>query len=213
MNGMFHEHQMNRCFSAHSVSALHNERGFNVDLWSAACPANTANTAVATICRRAPRQRNWWVILQLLRANRHETPTRKSACTVVAAVWGWDVLNTSYPASVHPLWISRQEALYLSGLSVDCPDVAERCVLATRPTWLEVPLGGMDRVYRTHKWAGILAISLCCLALADRDVRRHPEIDDRSRGPRVPKEKFVGLLESAARSGRRHGRVGDLRAC
>jgi predicted ferric reductase len=28
--------------------------------------------------------------------------------------------------------------------------------LATRPTWLETPLGGMDRVYRTHKWAGIL---------------------------------------------------------
>ena len=30
--------------------------------------------------------------------------------------------------------------------------------LATRPVWLERPLGGMDRVYRLHKWSGILAV-------------------------------------------------------
>jgi hypothetical protein len=39
-----------------------------------------------------------------------------SLLTVVAAVWGWDVLTTTFPASAHPLWITRQEALYLSGL-------------------------------------------------------------------------------------------------
>ena len=31
-------------------------------------------------------------------------------------------------------------------------------LLALRPAWLERPLGGMDRVYRLHKWAGILAV-------------------------------------------------------
>ena len=31
-------------------------------------------------------------------------------------------------------------------------------LLALRPVWLERPLGGMDRVYRLHKWAGILAV-------------------------------------------------------
>ena len=28
--------------------------------------------------------------------------------------------------------------------------------LASRPAWLEKPLGGLDRMYRLHKWAGIL---------------------------------------------------------
>ena len=35
--------------------------------------------------------------------------------------------------------------------------------LATRPAWLERPLGGMDRIYRTHKWAGILAVAFAAL--------------------------------------------------
>ncbi|AYM98438.1 reductase [Acidovorax sp. 1608163] len=36
-------------------------------------------------------------------------------------------------------------------------------VLSLRPTWLERPLGGMDKVYRLHKWAGIGAIVLSLL--------------------------------------------------
>ncbi|MEQ9547651.1 MAG: ferric reductase-like transmembrane domain-containing protein [Marinobacter sp.] len=31
-------------------------------------------------------------------------------------------------------------------------------MLALRPGWLERPLGGLDQIYRTHKWAGILAV-------------------------------------------------------
>jgi predicted ferric reductase len=120
-------------------------------------------------------------------------PLLASLLALVAAVWGWDVLNTSYPASAHPLWISRQEALYLSGYAVDRPDVAGM-LLATRPTWLEAPLGGMDRVYRTHKWAGILAISLAALhwliEMSD-DILKSTI----GREGRIPKEKFAGLLK------------------
>lgn len=36
-------------------------------------------------------------------------------------------------------------------------------ILATRPGWLERPLGGMDRVYRLHKWSGILAVGFAAL--------------------------------------------------
>ena len=31
-------------------------------------------------------------------------------------------------------------------------------LLATRPAWLETPLGGLDSIYQLHKWTGILAV-------------------------------------------------------
>ena len=51
-------------------------------------------------------------------------------------------------------WQLRQHALYLTGLwSIGLMALA--MVLALRLPWLERPLGGMDQVYRLHKWAGI----------------------------------------------------------
>lgn len=51
-------------------------------------------------------------------------------------------------------WTLRQHALYLSGLwSIGLMSLA--MVLALRLPLLERPLGGMDQVYRLHKWAGI----------------------------------------------------------
>jgi len=53
-------------------------------------------------------------------------------------------------------WQLRQQAVYLSGLwSIGL--MALTMVLALRLPWLERPLGGMDQVYRLHKWAGISA--------------------------------------------------------
>ncbi|HNN08319.1 MAG TPA: ferric reductase-like transmembrane domain-containing protein, partial [Azospira sp.] len=80
----------------------------------------------------------------------------------VGVVWGWDLLNTAFPATAHPLWIARHEALNLSGfLAIALMSLA--MLLATRPAWLEGPLGGMDRIYRTHKWAGILGVSFAAV--------------------------------------------------
>lgn len=31
-------------------------------------------------------------------------------------------------------------------------------LLATRPAWLETPLGGLDSIYQLHKWIGLLAV-------------------------------------------------------
>jgi predicted ferric reductase len=116
-----------------------------------------------------------------------------SLFAVVALVWGWDVLNTVSPPGAHPLWIARQEVLYLSGmLSLALMSLA--MFLATRPAWLEAPLGGMDRVYRTHKWAGILAVSFAALHWLiemSSDVLKSTI----GRQGRLPKEKFTGLLE------------------
>ena len=113
--------------------------------------------------------------------------------TLVAAVWGWHALNTTFPASAHRLWITRQEALYLSGL-LSISLLSLTMLLATRPTGLEAPLGGMDRVYRTHKWAGILAIAFAAmhwLIELSSDLLKATV----GREGRLPKEKFVGLLE------------------
>lgn len=116
-----------------------------------------------------------------------------SLFALVAAVWGWDVFNTTFPVSAHPLWIARQEALYLSGL-LSIALMSLVMLLATRPAWLEKPLGGMDRVYRTHKWAGILAISFAALHWLIElggDILKSTI----GREGRLPKEKFVGLME------------------
>ncbi|MQM33586.1 ferric reductase-like transmembrane domain-containing protein [Accumulibacter sp.] len=113
--------------------------------------------------------------------------------TLVTAAWGWDVLVTGTPSGGAPLWVLRQEALYLTGLlAIALMSVA--MFLATRPTWLEAPLGGMDRVYRTHKWAGILA---CAFAAAHWLIEMSSDILKAlvGREGRVPKENYGGFLE------------------
>lgn len=75
---------------------------------------------------------------------------------ITTLVWGIDVATTVLPAGVHPLWVARHETVLLTGL-LAIAMMSLAMLLATRPTWLEKPLGGMDRVYRTHKWAGLLA--------------------------------------------------------
>ncbi len=111
----------------------------------------------------------------------------------VATVWGWDLLNTAFPATAHPLWIARHEALNLSGfLAIALMSLS--MLLATRPAWLEAPLGGMDRVYRTHKWAGILGISFAAvhwLVEMGGDILKSTI----GREGRLPKEKYSGFLE------------------
>lgn len=112
---------------------------------------------------------------------------------LVALAWGWDVSNAVAPAGAHPLWVARQEAMYLSGL-LSIAMMSLTMFLATRPAWLEAPLGGMDRVYRTHKWAGILAVSFAALhwliEMSD-DILKTVI----GREGRLPKERFAGLLE------------------
>ncbi|MDP3638330.1 MAG: ferric reductase-like transmembrane domain-containing protein, partial [Azonexus sp.] len=112
---------------------------------------------------------------------------------LVIFFWGMDLINTAPTAGTHPLWVARQEALYLSGLlSIALMSLA--MFLATRPTWLETPMGGMDRIYRTHKWAGILAVSFATLhwlVEMSSDILKSTI----GREGRVPKEKFAGFQD------------------
>lgn len=53
--------------------------------------------------------------------------------------------------------VSYEHFLTLSGyLAINFMSIT--MVLATRPAWLESPLGGLDSMYKLHKWTGILAV-------------------------------------------------------
>ena len=112
---------------------------------------------------------------------------------LIALAWGWDVMFTSDPATAGTLWTMRQDALTLTGLwSFSLMSLA--MVLATRPVWLERPFGGMDRIYRTHKWAGILAVSFAAahwlVEMSDDVIKALV-----GRAGRVPEENVAGFLE------------------
>jgi predicted ferric reductase len=80
---------------------------------------------------------------------------------VLALAWAWDAFVLNPMAGDWP-WVARKQAIYLSGVwAMGLMSLV--MILATRPAWLEPALGGMDRIYRLHKWAGILAIGLGAL--------------------------------------------------
>ncbi|NWN90579.1 ferric reductase [Marinobacter adhaerens] len=68
-------------------------------------------------------------------------------------------------------------------------------LLATRPPWLESPLGGLDRMYQLHKWTGILAVTFALshwlIEMAD-DSLEALFGTDRS----LKEADFSGLLDS-----------------
>lgn len=76
---------------------------------------------------------------------------------ILTAAWAWDALYVNPMLGDLP-WLLRQHGLYLTGLlSIGLMSLS--MLLATRPAWLERPLGGMDKIYHLHKWGGILAIA------------------------------------------------------
>lgn len=111
---------------------------------------------------------------------------------LVLLAWSWDVAVGGIVAGSLP-WAVRQEALYLSGL-LSIAMMSAAMFLAARPAWLEGPMGGLDRMYRAHKWAGILAggfAALHWLIEMSSDILKALV----GREGRLPKEKFAGLLE------------------
>jgi predicted ferric reductase len=116
-----------------------------------------------------------------------------SLLSLVTLAWGWDAFANAAPTGATVWWVTRQEVMYLTGL-LSVAMMSLVMFLATRPVWLEAPLGGMDRIYRTHKWAGILAVgfaSLHWLSEMSGDILKTMF----GREGRVPKEQFTGFLE------------------
>ncbi|MBK1780522.1 ferric reductase-like transmembrane domain-containing protein [Advenella sp. WQ 585] len=81
-----------------------------------------------------------------------------SFVSIITLAWGYDVFYLHPPVQGDLPWLIQRQGLYLSGLwAIALMSLV--MVLSIRPAWLEKPLGGMDKMYRLHKWAGILGIS------------------------------------------------------
>lgn len=116
-----------------------------------------------------------------------------SFLAIIALAWGWEVISPDHLSAGSLPWALRQEGLYLSGLfSISLMSLA--MMLATRPAWLEGPLGGMDRIYRLHKWSGILAVSFAAmhwLVEMSDDILKATV----GRGGRLRKDEFSAFAE------------------
>lgn len=111
---------------------------------------------------------------------------------IVSMAWGVD-LFTGDGSGGSLLWVIQQEALYISGLlAITMMSLA--MFLSTRPTWLEDPLDGMDRIYHLHKWAGILTGSFAILHWLSEEIVGDILKEVIGREGRVPKEKYSGLF-------------------
>lgn len=110
----------------------------------------------------------------------------------VTLAWGWG-LATATPSPASLPWLAYEQGLYLSGL-LAIALMSLTMMLATRPAWLERPLGGLDRIYRTHKWAGILAVSFAAVhwlvEMGDDVVKAIA-----GRGGRPAEEQFSGWIK------------------
>ena len=131
-----------------------------------------------------------------------------SFLTIIAVAWGWEVLAPDHVSAGSLPWAVRQNILFLTGLlSVSLMSLA--MILATRPIWLEKPLGGMDRIYRLHKCSGILTVGFAALhwlvEMSDDLIKTIV-----GRGGRIRKGRFLCVCRTGARSWRESGRMGLL---
>ncbi len=73
---------------------------------------------------------------------------------LVIGLWAWNLAAGSGTGS--PWGVYEQSLLLTGWLAIALMSLG--MMLALRPVWLERPLGGLDKIYHTHKWAGILAV-------------------------------------------------------
>ncbi len=125
-------------------------------------------------------------------------PVLYAFIAAIALAWGLNVSALDAGTGSLP-WLVREQGLYLSGL-LAIGLMSLTMVLATRPTLLERPLGGMDRIFRLHKWAGILAAVFAALhwliEMSDDVIKAAY-----GRAGRPEKLEFGGLFEALRDAG------------
>jgi len=100
-------------------------------------------------------------------------------------------MNSSASASLP--WMIYDNSLYLSGLlAIGLMSIT--MMLATRPAWLEAPFNGLDKIYRLHKWTGILAVIFAAshwlIEMGDDVIKAMF-----GRGGRLPEQDFSGFVD------------------
>lgn len=95
-------------------------------------------------------------------------------------------------------WDARRSAIVLSGL-LALWWMSAGILLATRPAWLEQRFGGLDKLYRLHKYLGIGAGSLIfCHWMFEwlpKKLVKLGWIEARPRGPRGPQDFWLDLAK------------------
>lgn len=75
---------------------------------------------------------------------------------LLTAAGNWWLADTLWPQPFN-YFTFRDAAVQLTGV-ITIAAMSVAMVLATRPRWLEPHLGGLDKMYRLHKWLGITAL-------------------------------------------------------
>ena len=76
--------------------------------------------------------------------------------TLIGLTALWALANTALPDTLSFIAVRNLLVQYSGVLGMGAMSVA--MILATRATWLEPWLGGLDKSYRLHKWLGIAAL-------------------------------------------------------
>lgn len=75
--------------------------------------------------------------------------------TFFSLLWATDVFFNPISSGSF-LWVLRSYAMYYTGV-IAISLMGLVIALSSRPLWAERAVGGMDQVYKLHKWAGIIA--------------------------------------------------------
>ena len=126
----------------------------------------------------------------------------------IFALW---LLATSFPDQwgVFPV---RNLLLQLTG-TISILAMSGCLILAVRPKILETPLGGLDKMYRLHKWFGIIALSGSILHWTCKQFPKwliELGLIDGKRPPRPPMQEILTLKDWLATQRHFAEEVGEI---
>ena len=126
----------------------------------------------------------------------------------IFALW---LLATSFPDQwgVFPV---RNLLLQLTG-TISILAMSACLILAVRPKILETPLGGLDKMYRLHKWFGIIALSGSILHWTSKQFPKwliELGLIDGKRPPRPPMQEILTLKDWLATQRHFAEEVGEI---
>ena len=81
------------------------------------------------------------------------------AAVLLLSLLAWAGAYWVQPPAELNVWTARDQLILLTGLGAYAV-MALIMLLAVRPMWLETRMGGLDKMYRLHKWSGIMAAAL-----------------------------------------------------
>jgi len=84
---------------------------------------------------------------------------RTLGAVLLLSLLAWAGTLWTHPPAGFTIWTARDQLILLTGLGAYAL-MALIMLLAVRPQWIESRMGGLDKMYRLHKWSGILATAL-----------------------------------------------------